>query len=152
MLFLQKPRDLLGQEQHKCYLHHLRRANLKGNAGEFQPGVVSRLLRANPQRRDQKRDKHHVKGQYPFPFLHNHLQIHHRDENIHPDPQKQRRGLNNHSPHPFFRRHVPGGAEDQYQTVQRSGTAQPQQQQVRLLDKVYQDCFQSIQHKPLPFH
>ena len=122
LLLLPEPLDLFGQQQDKGNFHHLRRADLEGHKGEFQPGPVSGVAR-DAKGRPQEEDEDDVKGQNPLPLPGDGLQIQHGEENIHADAEAQGYALDDHAPEPRGGVHVPGGAEYQRDTVQRRGAA-----------------------------
>ena len=148
LLLLPEPLDLLGQQEDKGDLHHLRRADLEGDAGEFQPGPVAGVAR-HAQGRFQQENEAHIKGQNPLPLPGDGLQVQHGEEDIDADPKSQGRALDDHPPQALVGGHVPGGAVHQRDAIQRGGDAQTQQHQIGLLDEVRQDCFQSVQHDTL---
>ena len=133
--FLPQPLDLLGQQQHERDLHHLRRADAEGNAGEFQPGGVAGVVR-HAEGRQQQTDEHDIEQHQPLPLFHQNLKVHHGQRDVHAHAQQQRHTLNAHIANDLPQSHVAGGAGDQHHAVSRGNETQGQQQQVRLLQKV----------------
>ena len=148
-LLLPQPLQLLGQQQGEGDLHDLRRSDLKGDAGDLQPGLVAGGGAAHAQGRQQQSDEDEVEGHHPLPPLQHDLHVDHGHEHIGAQPQQQGRPLDAHIPDHAAHAvgiHIVGGAGDQHHAVQCGGAAESQQHQIGLLDEVRQDGFQSIPH------
>ena len=79
LLLLPEPFDLFGKQQDEGDLHHLRRADLEGDAGEFQPGPVAGAPR-HAEGRPQQEDEAHVESQNPFPLPGDGFQVQHGEK------------------------------------------------------------------------